>query len=106
MAPQYTRRAGNWQGIGEFFSAVTRRTRIRCRAEDAGEEINRIVRLPGVGINPARVQRGICTHKRYGAAFWDVLSIAAAERAGCVQMILEDLSPGQSHTGIVVKNLF
>ena len=94
------------QVLGEFFSAVTRRIPNPLSAEEAAQEVDRIAVLPVVGIDTAIVRRGIYTHKRYGIAYWNALIVATAERAGCTQIISEDLNAGQSYNGIVVENPF
>ena len=94
------------QVLGEFFSAVTRRIPNPLSADEAEQEVNRIAVLPVIGIDAAIVRRGIYTHKRYRIAYWDALIVATAERARCTQILSEDLNPGQSYNGIVVKNPF
>jgi predicted nucleic acid-binding protein len=59
-----------------------------------------------VEIDRPLVERAIETHKRYGIAYWDALIIAAAERAGCVEVLSEDLNDGQRYLDIVVSNPF
>jgi predicted nucleic acid-binding protein len=41
-----------------------------------------------------------------GESYWDSLIIAAAELAGCTQIISEDLNDGQAYFGINVQNPF
>ncbi len=39
-------------------------------------------------------------------AYRDALIVAAAERAGCVEVLSEDLDAGQRYGGVVVANPF
>ena len=44
--------------------------------------------------------------KEYGISFWDLLIVAAAEKAGCTRIVSEDLNSGQSYHGIAVVDPF
>ena len=59
-----------------------------------------------VEIDRQLVERAIATRKRYGIAYWDALIVAAAERAGCVEVLSEDLNAGQRYGGVVVSRPF
>lgn len=94
------------QVLGEFFSVVTRRIPYPLSVEEAEETIHRVAVLPVVELDWALVRRAIDTHKEYGISYWDSLIIAAAEKAGCTQIVSEDLNSGQSYHGITVVDPF
>lgn len=94
------------QVLGEFFSVVTRRIPNPLSVEEAEAIIHRTAVLPVVELDWPLVRRAIDTHKKYGISYWDSLIVAAAEKAGCTQIISEDLNSGQSYHGITVVDPF
>lgn len=52
------------------------------------------------------VQRALQVKRRYDIQFYDAMMIAAAERAGCNEILSEDLSDGQSYFGVTARNPF
>ena len=94
------------QVLGEFFSVMTRRIPYPISVEEAEETIHRVAVLPVVELDWTLVRRAIDTHKEYGISYWDSLIVAAAEKAGCTQIISEDLNSGQSYHGITVVDPF
>ena len=62
--------------------------------------------LPVVEIDYRLVRRAIDLHRLYGISYWDSLIVAAAHRAGCKQILTEDLNAGQSYQGVLVVNPF
>ncbi len=94
------------QVLGEFFNVATKRIPNPLSVEEAEEAIQTVAVLPVVELDWALVRRAIDTHKQYGISYWDSLIIAAAERAGCGQIVSEDLNSGQSYHGIAVVDPF
>ena len=94
------------QVLGEFFAVVTRRIPTPLTADEAAAAIDALKPVPVVEIDRQLVERAIETHKRYGIVYWDALIVAAAERAGCVEVLSEDLNAGQRYGGVVVRNPF
>ena len=94
------------QVLGEFFSVVTKRIPNPLSVEEAEAIIERTAVLPVVELDWALVRRAIETHKEYGISYWDSLIVAAAKKAGCTQIISEDLNSGQSYHGITVVDPF
>lgn len=62
--------------------------------------------LSVVVIKPELVRRGLEIKTLYGLSYWDSLIIAAAESAGCTQILSEDLNSGQVYCGIRCINPF
>ena len=94
------------QVLSEFFSVVTKRIPNPLSVEEAEAIIERTAVLPVVELDWSLVRRAIDTHKEYGISYWDSLIVAAAEKAGCAQIISEDLNSGQSYHGITVVDPF
>ena len=94
------------QVLGEFFTVATRRIQEPLTADDAAAAIDALKPIPVVEIDRQLVERAIETHKRYGIVYWDALIVAAAERAGCVEVLSEDLNAGQRYGSVVVSNPF
>ena len=94
------------QVLGEFFSVVTTRIPNPLSVEEAEAVIERTAVLPVVELDWSLVRRAIETHKEYDISYWDSLIVAAAEKAGCTQIISEDLNSGQSYHGITVVDPF
>ena len=94
------------QVLGEFFTVATRRIQEPLTADEAAAAIDALKPVPVVEIDRQLVERAIQTHKRYGIVYWDALIVAAAERAGCVEVLSEDLNAGQRYGGVVVRDPF
>jgi len=94
------------QVLGEFFVVVTRRIKEPLSANDAEKIIDALSILPVVEIDLTLVKRAIATKTRYRISYWDLLIVAAAERAGCSTILSEDLNHGQEYNGVLVENPF
>lgn len=62
--------------------------------------------LSVVVIKPELVRRGLEIKTLYSLSYWDSLIIAAAESAGCNQVLSEDLNSGQVYCGMKSINPF
>jgi predicted nucleic acid-binding protein len=94
------------QVLSEFFVTVTRKGTRCMSAKQAGGIVNQLRPLCRVDIDAALVLRGIEIHQRHQTSYWDGLIIAAAERAGCGEVLSEDLSHGRDYDGMRVTNPF
>jgi predicted nucleic acid-binding protein len=94
------------QVLGEFFNAATRHIPQPLTPDEVGEIINTLSVLPIQEVDLAMVNRAVDTHKKYQISYWDSLIVSAAERAGCTEIITEDLSDGRSYHDIRVRNPF
>ena len=52
------------------------------------------------------VRRAVEANGTYGIHFYDGMSVAAAERAGCSRIWSEDMNAGQKYFGVDVQNPF
>ena len=94
------------QVLGEFFVVVTKKIPQPMTSSEAAEVIAELGALEIVPLDFSLVQRAIVTQQKYGTSYWDSLIISAAERAGCVRILSEDLNSGQLYHGIEVQNPF
>jgi predicted nucleic acid-binding protein len=94
------------QVLGEFFVVVTRRIQQPLSAEQAEQVIDLLGILPAVEIDLKLVKRAISIHKESQISYWDSLIVSAAERAGCSQILSEDLNTGQVYDDVRVTNPF
>jgi predicted nucleic acid-binding protein len=62
--------------------------------------------LQVVTVTPALVRRAVEIKSLYALNYWDSLIISAAESAGCVSILSEDLNSGQSYCGVRCVNPF
>ena len=94
------------QVLSEFFTVVTKRIPNPLSTEEAEQVLDILGILPVVEIDYRLVRRAIDLHRLYGISYWDSLIVAAAHRAGCKQILTEDLNAGQSYQGVLVVNPF
>jgi len=94
------------QVLGEFFVTVTRKIPTPLSCAEARDIIELVSTLPVVDVDHVLVKRALSVHEQYQISYWDALIVAAAERAGCVAIITEDLQHGQSYGDVTVKNPF
>lgn len=94
------------QVLGEFFVTVTRKIAQPMTADEALEVIRSIEVLPVIPVDVRLVKAGIEAQRRWGVSYWDGLILAAAERAGCVRVLSEDLNAGQRYGSILAENPF
>jgi predicted nucleic acid-binding protein len=94
------------QVLGEFFNVVTRQIKKPMTPDEAKEAIELFSNLLIQEIDLAMVERAIDTHKIYRISYWDALIVSAAERAGCKQILSEDLNDGQLYHSLAISNPF
>lgn len=69
-------------------------------------QLHLIESLVVVTVMPDMVRRALEIQSIYRLSYWDSLILAAAESAGCKQLLTEDLNPGQSYCGMDCINPF
>ena len=92
--------------LGEFFTVATSRIPEPLSAEEAKGVIGILSVLPVVEIDLQLILRATSIQRIYGINYWDSLIVAAAHRAGCTQILTEDLNTGQSYHNILTVNPF
>lgn len=95
------------QVLQEFYVQVTRPIRNQPLSHvDATSLISLWLRFPVVEISVSLMQHALRIKDRYQTSYWDAVILAAAESAGCTELLSEDLNPGQSYEGVRVINPF
>lgn len=94
------------QVLAEFASTLLHKASQGRTADEVARvlDILKPIRL----IVPDRdlVKRAVEAHATYGIHFYDGMIVAAAERAGCKNILSEDLNAGQQYFGVTVVDPF
>lgn len=102
--------AGNWvistQVMQEFFVVVTRRLAEPLDPHEALGALDDLALGQVVAIDAALVTAAAVSSLRDQLSFWDAMIVQAARRAGCAEVVTEDLNDGQIIDGIAVTNPF
>lgn len=94
------------QVLGEFFVTVTRKIHSPLAVKAAAEIVGVLGKLHVVTIDLLLVRQAIRLQGEPGLSYWDALILAAAARAGCTEVLSDDLNPGQVIHGVRVRNPF
>jgi len=92
------------QVLSEFYIVVTRKLATPLSEEQAAQMVDRLSRLPVVAADTDLVVRAIAGSRTWGISLWDALIIRAAEVAGCVTVLSEDLTDGATYGTVRVSN--
>jgi predicted nucleic acid-binding protein len=103
-------RAEDWvistQVLSEFFWTVTRKLRPPLSPSDAKEATRLLATLPVVTLDGALVVSAIETTETHSIALWDAMIVEAAIRAGCDEILTEDLNDGEVIRGVKITDPF
>lgn len=94
------------QVLAEFATTLLHKVRPPVAPKDLRAILDALGPVPTISTDGDMVRRAVEVHGRCGLHFYDSLTIAAAERAGCECIWSEDLSVGQKYSGITVQNPF
>lgn len=94
------------QVLSEFYVTTTRKLDPPLQHAAALEALEHLRRLPVVALDDRLVVAAIATADANSLSLWDAQIIEAAARAGCEEVLTEDLNDGQSISGVVVRNPF
>lgn len=94
------------QVLSEFYVTTTRKLDPPLQHEAALEALDHLARLPIVAIDAPLVSAAAATAETQSLSLWDAQIVEAAARAGCVEILTEDLNDGQSISGVMVSNPF
>jgi len=99
-------RAGriSFQVLQEFYVNV--RQKWPSAAEAARAEIRDLLAWRPVSVDGALLERGWKIQERYRLSFWDAMIVAAANTAGCLYLLTEDIQRGQTLDGVMVVSPF
>lgn len=92
------------QVLQEYFSSATKK--LGAPIDAIRKKVRAAARLHVVQVDPALILAAIDLHQRYAFSFWDALIVQAASRAGCAELLTEDLQHGQKIAGLTVINPF
>jgi predicted nucleic acid-binding protein len=95
------------QVLQEFYVQSTRPTRTQPLSHaDAAALITLWLRFHVVELSVRLMQTALRLKDRYQTSYWDAAVLAAADTAGCTELLSEDLNPGQSYEAVRVINPF
>jgi predicted nucleic acid-binding protein len=94
------------QVLQEFYVNVTRKIPTPLQRSVA-RSIVRSYALWEIGaIGPEEILKASELEERVSLSFWDALIVTAAQKAGAVKILSEDLNPGQRIDGVQIENPF
>lgn len=92
------------QVLAEFYTATTRRLDPPLTADQARDAATALAALPVVAADGDMVLSAIDTAHHADISIWDALIVQAARRAGCDEILTEDLNDGQVIEGVRIHN--
>jgi predicted nucleic acid-binding protein len=97
----------SWQVVQEWLNVVLRKAARPLSHADARSALD-VVLLPLCTVMPSPElwHRAIDVQQRWGFGVYDSLIVASALRAGCDELLSEDLQHGQRIESMVVRNPF
>jgi predicted nucleic acid-binding protein len=94
------------QVLQEFYVTVTRKLRPGLPPDEARADVRALAAGRPIRIDEAMVEAAWRVEDRLGLSFWDALIVSAAQAAGCVTLLTEDLQHGLEIDGLVVADPF
>jgi len=94
------------QVLNEFYWTVTRKLDPKV-PEDVAQDVVRGLALGRVvPVDAALVEEAIALSRRHRLSLWDAGIVVAAQRAGCRELLTEDLADGQAFGTVTVRDPF
>ena len=90
------------QVLQEFCNAMLKKTK-RTKEEIDGF-LDYFRELVASDVTIDLVRRAVAVKDEYGMQFYDALIVATAAKLGCLEIVSEDLNPGQTYCGVAVVN--
>ena len=95
------------QVLQEFYVQATRATKPdRLAHEAAVSLVESWFRFRVVETSVPLVQQALATAARWRISYWDAAIVEAARRAGCREVLSEDLQSGMNFAGVTARNPF
>lgn len=94
------------QVLQEFFVTITRKVPAPLEPRKAAQIVEDLTRWRVHSPESDDVLEAIDVHLQSRISFWDALIIRSARQLGCREILSEDLSPGEVHPGVKVRNPF
>jgi predicted nucleic acid-binding protein len=92
------------QVLQEYFTSATGKLKLTADLAKRRVEFFALMQLVEPGISD--ILAAIDLHRLHGLSYWDALILHAAKKAGCRQLLTEDLQHGQVIDGVKIVNLF
>ena len=92
------------QVLQEFCNTMFRKS-LRTRKEIDGM-LDYFRELVASDVTIDIVRRAVKVKEEYGIQFYDALIVATAFKLNCLEIVSEDLNPGQTYCGMAVVNPF
>jgi predicted nucleic acid-binding protein len=96
----------SFQVLQEFYVTVTKKLDPGLSADEARAELRSLLAWRPVAVDGDVLQAAWSLEDRHSLSFWDALIVAAAQAAGCEQLLSEDLADGVTYGGVEVVNPF
>lgn len=94
------------QVLQEFFVTITRKVPAPLEPRKAAQIVEDLTRWRVHSPEPHDVLEAIDVHLQSRISLWDALIVRSALQLGCREILSEDLSPGEVHPGVKVRNPF
>jgi len=94
------------QVFAELAATLLHKASATVRTRDVVAVLDSLSPIRVVTPDLPMVQRAVEARSKYGIHFYDGMIVAAAERAGCVRILTEDLNSGQTYFGVKAENPF
>jgi predicted nucleic acid-binding protein len=94
----------SWQVLHEFYVNAVRK--LRVRGPEARNTVEIFAAWRPIDTSLGLIQRAWFWMDEAQVSYWDALIVAAAERAGCVWLLTEDLQAGRKLGAMAVVDPF
>ncbi|CAN5753979.1 PIN domain-containing protein [soil metagenome] len=94
------------QVLSEFYWTVTRKLDPTLAEDVAHDVVRHLAEGEVVPIDGGLVDAAIGLARRHRLALWDAAILVAASRAGCEEVLSEDLNDGEVIAGVRIRNPF
>jgi predicted nucleic acid-binding protein len=94
------------QVLNEFYWTATRKLDPKVPEDVAEEAVRGLALGRVVPVDAALVEEAIALARRHHLSLWDAGIVVAAQRAGCHELLTEDLANGQAFGGVRVRDPF
>lgn len=95
------------QVLQEFYVQATRPTRADALPHDLAVGLMKTwLRFPVQDITLAVMSAALAIKAGFGLSYWDAAIVAAAEAMGCMEIVSEDMTHGQTINTVTIRNPF
>ena len=96
----------SFQVLQEFYVTVTKKLDPGLTPDEARADVRSLLAWRPVAVDVGVLEAAWSLEDRHSLSFWDALIIAAAQAAGCEQVLSEDLTDGATYGGVEIVNPF